>query len=153
MDVVHDFLDLLVDLLGVVHEDGLGRVVDEVKELVQVHGQGVHVLAVEGRDEGLVELNIEITQQLVAGGFLFLDHAGEQLTLFGVVAFDQLLEVFGGYLCRLSLFAVSGEEVLLAAASSGEKVVQCHFRNGFEIVRFNEINLGQIYGLFRCYTT
>ena len=127
VDVVHDLLDLLVDFLRVIHQDGLGRVVDEVEEHVEFHGQGVHVLAVEGRDEGAVEFDVELAQQLVAGGLLFLNHAGEELALFGVVALDQLLEVFGGNLCRLRLFGVGGEEVLLAAASSGEKVVQCHW--------------------------
>ena len=126
VDVVDDLLDLLVDLLGVVHQDGLGRVVDKVEELVEVHGEGVHILTVEGRDEGLVELDVELTQQLVAGGLLFFDHAGEQLSFLGIVRFHELLEVFGGYLRRLRLLQVGGEEVLFAVASFGEKIVQCH---------------------------
>ena len=40
--------------------------------------------------------------------------------------YKQLLEVFGGNLCRLRLLGIGGEEVLLAAASSSKKVVQCH---------------------------
>ena len=105
---------LFVDFLGRVHQDGLGRVVDEVEEGVEAHGEGVHVLSVEGCDEGLVELDVKLAQQLVASGFLFLDHAGEQAAFLRVVALDQFLEVFGGDLCRLGLLQVGGEEVFLA---------------------------------------
>jgi hypothetical protein len=69
----------------------VGGLVDEVADVVDRRGKPVRVVAVERRDEGLVELVDDLVREAVAGVLVLLDPA-DQLFAVPRVAFEQLAE-------------------------------------------------------------
>ena len=76
--------------VDLVQEAGVGDLLDEVEDVVEAADQLVDVLAVERRDEGVLELVPDVVAQPVAPALEVAQLAGEPLAL--VVGAEELLE-------------------------------------------------------------
>src|SRR5688500_9588928 len=114
--LLHDDLGLLVRhrcrLLDLVEDAGVGDLLDEVEHVVQAADQLVDVLAVERRDEGVLELLADVVADGVAAALRVPELARQALTL--LVGTEELLEHPGSRQDVLTVLDEELEELLLA---------------------------------------